>query len=129
VAKYDKHADPLILAALACGASADQAGAKAGVSGRTVRRRLRDPAFRRKLNRIRGELKMRTADQLSAASTEAVRTMIQLMTSASPPNIRLGAARSIVELGMKTSEYADVSVRLNELEQRLAEQDKSHRRR
>jgi hypothetical protein len=128
MAKYDEAADALILAALACGATADQAGAKAGVSARTVRRRLRTSGFRRKLNRLRSELQIRTADQLSAASTEAVRTMIQLMQPANPPNTRLGAARAVVELGMKSREHADIGVRLNELEQRLAQQQNSRRR-
>jgi hypothetical protein len=128
MAKYDKAADALILAALACGATADQAGAKAGVSARTVRRRLRTSAFRRKLNRLRSELQMRTADQLSAASTEAVRTMIQLMQPANPPNTRLGAARAVVELGMKSREHADLSIRLGELEQRMAQEHNSRRR-
>jgi hypothetical protein len=129
MARYDKKkADHLILAALACGATMDQAGAKAGVSGRTVRRRLSQPGFRRKLNKFRSEMQLRTADQLSAASTEAVRTLVQLLNSASPPNTRLGAARSVVELGMKSREHADLSVRLGELEQRLAEQQSSRRR-
>jgi hypothetical protein len=128
VAKYDKSADPVIFATLLCGATADQAAAKAGVHVRTVRRRLANPAFRRKLNRLRSELRMRTADQLSAAGTEAVRTMIHLMNSTNPPNTRLGAARAVVELGMKTNEHADVSVRLAELEQRFAEQKGKNRR-
>jgi hypothetical protein len=122
VAKYDKRADPIILTALVCGATAEQAGAKAGVSARTVRRRLRSPAFRRKLSRLRTELQMRTADQLSAAGTEAVRTLLRLMNPTAPPNTQLGAARSVVELGMKSREHVDLIVRVNELEQRLAEQ-------
>lgn len=125
MAKYDKRADPIILATLVCGATAEQAGAKAGVSARTVRRRLRSPAFRRKLNRLRTELQMRTADQLSAAGTEAVRTMLRLMNPSAPPNTQLGAARSVVELGMKSREHVDLCVRLSELEQRLAEQTDS----
>jgi hypothetical protein len=126
MAKYDKRkADPLILAALVCGASSEQAGAKAGVSGRTVRRRLNNAAFRRKLNRVRNEMQMRTADQLSAAGTEAVRTLIRLMNAAAPPNTQLGAARSVVELGIKVRETADLAVRLTEVEQRLAQQGKT----
>jgi hypothetical protein len=54
--------------------------------------------------------------------------MIQLMNSSNPPNVRLGAARSVVELGMKTSENADLSARLGELEQRFARQHGSRRR-
>jgi hypothetical protein len=65
---------------------------------------------------------MRIADQLSAAGTEAVRTLLRLMNPAAPPNTQLGAARSVVELGMKSREHVDLNVRVNELEQRLAEQ-------
>ena len=123
MAKEGKHAaDPQLLLALACGASAESAAGKAGVSESTVRRRLRDPGFRRKLDKLRASMHVRIADQLTASGTEAVRTLVQLLQSSNPANVRLGAARSVVELGAKMRETADLATRLHELEQRFEDQ-------
>jgi hypothetical protein len=118
-----RGADGKLLLALACGATAEVAARQAGVSESTVRRRLKDPAFQAKLNKLRAEMHVRVADQLTAASTEGVRTMVQLMKEKYSGTVRLGAARSVVELSTKVRETADLAVRVAELEQRLAEQD------
>src|SRR5262249_35093417 len=105
MAQKGKHAaDPEILKALSFGATVEAAAAKAGVSARTVRRRLRDPRFVRKLNRLRAEGHVRTADQLSAVNSEAVRTLVQLLQAANSGQVRLGAARSVLELSVKHRE-------------------------
>jgi hypothetical protein len=117
-----RSADPKILLALACGATAEAAARQAGVSESTVRRRLKDPRFVQKLHKMRADMHLRVADQLTAASTEGVRTMVLLMKETNSGSVRLGAARSVVELSTKVRETADLAVRLAELEQRLAEQ-------
>ncbi len=118
-----RGADPKLLLALACGANAEAAARQAGVSDSTVRRRLKDPKFVRKLNKLRAEMHLRIADQLTAAGTEGVRTMVQLMKDTNSGSVRLGAARSVVELSTKVRETADLAVRLSELEERLAQRD------
>ncbi len=128
MAKEGKRAaDPKLLLALACGATAEGAARQAGVSESTVRRRLKDPDFVRKLNKLRAEMHLRVADQLTAASTEGVRTMVQLMKETNSGTVRLGAARSVVELSTKVRETADLALRLAELEERLAQQDAAKR--
>jgi hypothetical protein len=128
MAQNGKHADdPKIMLALTCGASVEGAARQAGVSERTVRRRLKDPRFMRKLNKLRAEMHLRLADQLTAASTEAVRTLVLLMKDGNSGTVRLGAARAVVELGTKVRETADLAIRLTELEQRLAEQSDKKR--
>jgi hypothetical protein len=116
-----------VLLALACGASAEAAARQANVSESTVRRRLKDAAFIAKLNKVRAEMHVRIADQLTAASTEGVRTMVQLMKETNSGSVRLGAARSVVELSAKVRETADLAVRINELERRLAETQEKRR--
>jgi hypothetical protein len=116
-----------VLLALACGASAEAAARQANVSESTVRRRLKDAAFIAKLNKVRAEMHVRIADQLMAASTEGVRTMVQLMKETNSGSVRLGAARSVVELSAKVRETADLAVRINELERRLAETQEKRR--
>jgi transposase-like protein len=126
MAKEGKHAaDDLILLALVCGATVEGAARQAGVSASTVRRRVRNPGFRRRLNRRRSELHVRLADQFLALCSEAVRTTAQLMQSSYSGSTRLGAARAVVEFALKTRESADLTTRVAELEQRLAEQSGS----
>jgi hypothetical protein len=122
MAKEGKHArDPQIMLALLCGATVEGAARQAGVSESTVRRRLKNPAFRRKLNRRRAEMQIRLADQLLALGNQAVRTWAQLMEPKESGSTRLGASRSVMEFGLKTRESADLAIRLTELEQRVAQ--------
>jgi hypothetical protein len=128
MAKEGKRgADPKVLLALACGATAEAAARQTGVSESTIRRRLKDPDFVQMLHKQRAEMHLRIADQLTAASTEGVRTMIQLMQPTNSGTVRLGAARLVVELSSKVRETADLALRLTELEQRM-EQQNDHKR-
>jgi hypothetical protein len=124
-----RSADPKLLLVLACGATVEVAARQVGVSESTVRRRLKEPEFQSKLHKLRADMHVRIADQLTAASTEGVRTMVQLMKETNPGSVRLGAARSVVELSTKVRETADLAIRLAELEQRLAEQEEGKKRR
>ncbi len=58
----------------------------------------------------------RTAATLTAAGSEAVRTLLELLKSPNPPATRLGAARSVLEMGMKAREFAELEERLAALE-------------
>src|SRR5262249_52252040 len=114
-----KRADDALLLALACGASVEQAARQCGLSARTVYRRLAEPDFRRRLQALRGDMVSRTAGTLTAAATEAVRTLLELLKNSVSDAVRLGAARAVLEIGMKVREVADLEERLAELEQRL----------
>jgi hypothetical protein len=114
-----KNDTPLLLA-LACGATVEQAARQAGLTARTVYRRLEDPAFRRKVQRLRCEIVQRTAGTLTAAATEAVKTLLELLKGNSPAAVRLGAARSVLEIGMKVREVAELEERLTALEEQVA---------
>lgn len=96
-----------------------RAAAKAGVSPRTVYRRLADPAFDKQLKAARGELLRRPAGVLTAGWLEAVKTLLELQKAGSPPNVRLGAARSVVELGMQVRESEHFEKRLALLEEHM----------
>ena len=94
--------------ALACGATVEAAARSAGVSKATAFRRLKDPTFCQDLQRMRADMVQRTAGALTAAGGEAVRTLLELMKSANQGATRLGAARSILEIGMKAHEFAEL---------------------
>jgi hypothetical protein len=121
--KTRKKAEDALLLALACGASVESAARQCGLSERTVYRRLAEPAFRQRLQQLRTDMVQRTAGALTAAATEAVRTLLELQKAAAPPAVRLGAARSILEIGIKVREAADLEERLSALEQQLGVAD------
>ncbi len=61
----------------------------------------------------------RPAGTLTAAASEAVRTLLELIKSTAPAAVRLGASRSVLEIGMKVRELAELEERLATLEDRL----------
>jgi hypothetical protein len=69
----------------------------------------------------------RTAGTLTAAAGEAVRTLLELLKSTASAAVRLGAARAVLELGMKVREVADLEERLAALE-KVASEDSPERR-
>ena len=119
--KGKRNADHQLLLALACGASVENAARQAGVSESTAYRRLADSDFGQRLKDLRADMVQRTAGALTAAATEAVRTLLELQKPSAPPAVRLGAARSVLEIGMKVREVADLEERLVALEESLAQ--------
>jgi hypothetical protein len=86
----------------------------------TVYRRLKEPAFQAMLNTARQEMIQRTANMLTAASLESVKTLLRLQGEGVPHAVQLGAAKAIVELGAKLRESAELFARVAALEQQLA---------
>lgn len=113
-----KAADALLLA-LACGATVEAAARQCGLCETTVYRRLKEPEFQRQLQAIRADLVQRTAGALTAAALEAVRTLVDLQKPNVQAAVRLGAARAILELGLKVRETAELLARIAALEERL----------
>jgi 3-hydroxyisobutyrate dehydrogenase-like beta-hydroxyacid dehydrogenase len=110
--------DELVLT-LACGASVDSAAQKAGLSRRTVYRRLEDSAFRARVAETRAEMVRRTAAVLTAVGLTAVKTLTTLQESAVSESVRLGAARATIELGCKMRETVEWGDRLAAIEKCL----------
>jgi hypothetical protein len=115
-----KKANELLLTTLACGATVEVAAQKAGISRATAFRRLQDPAFQSQLQQLGADMVKRAAATLTAANTEAIKTLLSLVQPTVPPATRLGAARSILEYGLKMRETADLEERLKAIEERMA---------
>jgi hypothetical protein len=109
--------------ALAYGATVEQAARQAGMSRRTAQRRLADKAFKKQLREFTAEIVKRTTGMLTAASQESVKTLLRLHDSSNPPGLQLGAARSVLQLGMKRRESSEWEERLDELERHFAERN------
>src|SRR6266849_10273894 len=107
-----RNVDEVLLMTLACGATVEAAAQKAGVSRATVLRRLREPEFQHRLQEFRSDMVKRTAGMLTAASMEAVKTLLELQNASTPPAVRLGAARAILEIGIKVRETAELTERI-----------------
>jgi hypothetical protein len=116
-----KAVDRVLLQALACGATVENAARKAGVCERTVYRRLEDPDFCRRLQELRTEMVQRTAGMLTAAGLSSVKVLVDLQNDvAVEPTVRRRSARDVLEMGLKFREAAELEQRLAAVEARLA---------
>ena len=118
----NSRSDELLVAALACGATHENAAHQAGVSRSTVQRRLADPEFCRKVEAFSANLVRRTAAALTAAGLEFVKTLVVLAGAGTPPATRLGAARAGLELGAKFRELTSLEGRIAVLEERMLDE-------
>jgi hypothetical protein len=114
-----KRADEALVMALVCGATVENAAHTAGVSVRTAYRRLRNPEFRQRLQQAQGDMVQRTAAALTAGAMGAVKALLELVQPSHQGAVRLGAARAMLDLGLKLREAADLGARVAALEERL----------
>ncbi len=115
-----RRADTRLLVALASGESIRRAARTARVSQQTVSRRLEDADFRRRLARLRARMVDEAIGQLSRGMARAGRTLRRLLTTAQSESVRLGAARTILEMHCRLKEAGEIEERLQALEERLA---------
>jgi len=113
--------DDALVAALAAGLAVPDAAKQANMSERTARRRLDDPAFRRRVSEARGELYSAAMGRLAAAATKATDTLERLLESTRDA-VALGAARSVLELGQRLRESVELEQRIAALERGAVEQ-------
>jgi len=107
--------DDALILALARGLTVRAAAKMSGYSERQAHRKIDDPAFSRRVSEVRGAVMGRAIGILSAAGTEAARTLRKLLASETD-QVRLAAARSILELGNKLREATELSERIEALE-------------
>ena len=85
---------------------------------RTLRRWLtEDETFKRELGDARRATFQAGMNRAQALTSEAIETLSVLMARQMPPNVRLGAVRTIVELGMHQHDAEAILARLDELEE------------
>jgi hypothetical protein len=113
-----RNADEALALALASGQTL-RAAAAAGVAERTATRRWADPAFRRRVSELRGELVAQALGGVADGMADAAATLRALL-GADSENVRLGAARALLELGVKLRENVELQERLQALEKLVA---------
>ncbi len=111
-------ADESLALALACGALVSDAAREAGVGVRTAYRRLEQPDFRRRVQELRSGLIDRALGKMADGMVEAAQTL-RMLLKADRDSVRLQAARSLLELGCRLREHAELNERVLELEAHL----------
>ena len=114
VRKYDE----LLIIALAQGATSAQAAEAAGVSERTVFRRRDDPEFKNKWREANKEIRDQARSNIANLAWKAASTIGSLLESQSE-QVRLRAARTVLEFGSRIRSEEEVEVRLEALEKGL----------
>lgn len=107
--------DPLIAQALAQGCTQAEAGRRAGVSERTVRRRLEDPRFRAMVTEARDRLIKETADRFTSLQSSAL-DAIEGALNDPRADTRLRAAKMVLDIGGQYRDRAELEARLQAVE-------------
>jgi hypothetical protein len=113
-----RNADEALALALAGGQTLRAAAEAAKVAERTATRRMADPAFRQRVAELRGDMVQRSLGRMAEGMSEAADVLRQLLAARSE-SVRLGAARSLLELGVKLRESVELEQRLRDLEEHL----------
>jgi hypothetical protein len=118
-----KKGDSALLTALAAGATAREAAARAGLSERTIYRRMEDPEFRRRVTEARATMVESALGKVADGMSDAAAKLRELLAAQSEA-VRLGAARSLLELGIRLRESVELEQRLAAMEERLQESER-----
>lgn len=108
------------IAALMSSTTIVKAAAAAGVNERTIYTWLEDTAFDAAYRAARREAVQQAIALLQKGSSNAVGVLFTLMSTGSP-TVKLGAARTVLELSIKAVELEDIMARLEALEAAHAE--------
>jgi HEAT repeat protein len=117
-----RNADEVLALAVASGRTLREAADAAGVGERTATRRWADSTFRRRVGELRGDMVSTALGRMADGMAEAADVLRRLLVAESE-SVRLGAARSLLELGVKLRESTELEARLVELERRTNAED------
>ncbi|MFL5342539.1 MAG: hypothetical protein ACJ8F7_20525 [Gemmataceae bacterium] len=106
--------------AVATGTTLDAAAEQGGVCRRTMERRLADAEFRRLVANLRAELIARALGRMADNMTRAADALVAILDDADP-RLRLRAARALLTLGPRLRDSVDVSDRIRDVEEELAQ--------
>jgi hypothetical protein len=99
------NGDEIVVAMLASGHTYAQAGKEAGLSEKTVQRRMASPAFRRRVEETRAGLVSQAVGRAADGLVEAVDTLRELMRLASSDNVRVAAASTLLQFAAQRRDH------------------------
>jgi hypothetical protein len=114
-----RKGDAALLLALAAGQTVRDAARAAGIGERTATRRLADSDYRRRVTELRTAMVARALGQMADGMADAAATLRGLL-SAKADTVKLGAARALLEFGVRLRESVELDERLRALEGQLA---------
>lgn len=106
----------LLAVAVASGSTIRSAAESCGCSERQGYRVSSSPEFKARVSEIRSEMTNAAVGELSAAASEAVATIRELLSAENEPSVRLNAAKSILNALGPLSELSELRERLAALE-------------
>ena len=106
----------LLAVAVAAGSTIRAAAESCGCSERQGYRVAASPEFKSRVSAIRSEMTSQAVGELSAAASEAVATIRELLASTNEPSVRLNAAKAILNALGPMSELGELRSRLDALE-------------
>ena len=102
------------------GSTVEDAAKSVGISERTGYRWLTLPAVRAELRQLQDNALAEAALRLARAMTSAVATLERIMADDSAnANARVGAARALLDNGIRYQEVLELTERVQQLESRL----------
>ena len=107
--------------AIARGESVGEAAISHGVNERTAYRWSAEPEFKARVDELRRRMVADAVGKLACSATLAVTTLQELLGIASPPTVRLGAARAILASLIEIQTHAELTERIANLEKRIDE--------
>ena len=121
MSKAKTIADETIIAALLSCSTLEAAARQCGISIRQLFERRQDPAFVAKLKLAQAEALESTTRFLQSATGTAARVLAEIAESPGrPAQVRISAARTILEQATKFTEIVDVQGRLDALERQFS---------
>lgn len=103
---------------VAAGETLTEAARKSGCSISTAKRRAADPRFRRRVEQLRAALLDEGVGRLTSQIVAATDTFAALLADPAP-QVRLAAARSILDYRSRLVNDAEFDVRLKAIEDKL----------
>jgi hypothetical protein len=97
--------DDSLFKALVSGCHIQNAAVIAGVSERTVYRRLADPEFRNQIDRARQSLRESILAKLTDAGHDAIGVLMELMQSGEDESVRMKAAKAVLDSLMSFQKF------------------------
>ena len=108
------------IAALISEPSIPKAAKVVGVGEKTLWRWLKDENFKKEYQASRNQIVIQVFAQVQAGLTEAVNTLREVMKNKkAPASSRVSAAKTMLDIGVKSIDVEDLEKRISEIEERI----------
>ncbi len=107
-----------VITALLTSDTKKEASAKAGISDRTLRSYLANPAFNTEYQKRKQKVLLDATRQIQSSLKTAINALNKIVTSkSSSDGAKISASRALLEYGLRFTDIADIIIRLEALEQ------------